>query len=113
MPPTGLVSNAGISEAPLPFHEVLAKSWGRMISINLSWVFYGMKHEIVQMLKQQPIDGRRSAIVHTPSGAGIVPAPGQPHYTAAKHGVLGRTKLGARSTRRGVSAPSRSVRAPR
>ena len=28
-------------------------------------------------------------------GAGIVPAPGQPHYTAAKHGVLGLTKCAA------------------
>ena len=31
--------------------------------------------------------------MNTSSGAGIIPAPGQPHYTAAKHGVLGLTKL--------------------
>ena len=29
------------------------------------------------------------------SAAGIVPAPGQPQYTAAKHGVLGLTKQAA------------------
>jgi NAD(P)-dependent dehydrogenase (short-subunit alcohol dehydrogenase family) len=29
------------------------------------------------------------------SGAGLVPAPGQPQYTAAKHGVLGLTKHAA------------------
>jgi NAD(P)-dependent dehydrogenase (short-subunit alcohol dehydrogenase family) len=29
------------------------------------------------------------------SGAGVVPAPGQPQYTAAKHAVLGLTKQAA------------------
>jgi len=31
------------------------------------------------------------AIVNTASGASVVPAPGQPHYTAAKRGVAGLT----------------------
>ena len=33
------------------------------------------------------------AIVNTSSGAGLIAAPGLPHYTAAKHGVLGLTKV--------------------
>jgi NAD(P)-dependent dehydrogenase (short-subunit alcohol dehydrogenase family) len=33
--------------------------------------------------------------VNTSSGAGVVAAPGQPQYTAAKHGVLGLTKQAA------------------
>ena len=33
--------------------------------------------------------------MNTSSGAGVIAAPGQPHYTAAKHGVLGLTKVGA------------------
>ncbi len=89
------LNNAGISDAPVPFHELSGKAWDRMIAINMSAVFYGMKYQIAQMLKQEPIDGRRGAICNTSSGAGIVPAPGQPHYTASKHGVLGLTKLGA------------------
>jgi NAD(P)-dependent dehydrogenase (short-subunit alcohol dehydrogenase family) len=39
--------------------------------------------------------GRGGAIVNMSSGAGVVPAPGQPQYTAAKHGVLGLTKQAA------------------
>jgi NAD(P)-dependent dehydrogenase (short-subunit alcohol dehydrogenase family) len=35
------------------------------------------------------------AIVNTSSGAGLIAAPGLPHYTAAKHGVLGLTKAAA------------------
>ena len=64
-----------------------AKSWHRMIEINMTSVFYCMKYEIRQFLKQDPRDERRGAIVNTSSGAGIIAAPGQPHYTAAKHGV--------------------------
>ncbi len=50
-----------------------------------------MQHELRQMLAQQ----RGGAIVNMSSGAGVVPAPGQPQYTAAKHGVLGLTKQAA------------------
>ena len=39
--------------------------------------------------------GRGGAIVNISSAAGTVPAPGQPQYTAAKHGVLGLTKQAA------------------
>ena len=66
-----------------------------MIGVNLTGVFLCMKHEIRAMLKQEPIDGARGALVATSSGAGRIPAPGQPHYTAAKHGVLGLVKLAA------------------
>jgi NAD(P)-dependent dehydrogenase (short-subunit alcohol dehydrogenase family) len=43
------------------------------------------------------------AIVNTSSGAGLIAAPGMPHYTAAKHGVLGLTKAAAQEyARRGI-----------
>ena len=43
------------------------------------------------MIEQNP----GGTIVNVSSGAGVVPAPGQPHYTAAKHAVLGLTKHAA------------------
>jgi NAD(P)-dependent dehydrogenase (short-subunit alcohol dehydrogenase family) len=86
------MNNAGISHRPVPFHEMTLEAWDQMIAVNLTGVFLCIKHELVQMLKQ-PVQGSgRGAIVITSSGAGIVPAPGQPHYTAAKHGVLGLMK---------------------
>ena len=88
-------NNAGISDLPQAFADLEAGAWHRMIAINLTGVFFCMKHEIRQILTQDPIDERRGAICNTSSGAGIIPAPGQPHYTAAKHGVLGITKLAA------------------
>jgi len=88
-------NNAGISDAPRAFHELSPAAWQRMLDVNLSSVFWCMQAEIRQMLTQSASDGRRGAIVNTSSGAGIVAAPGQPHYTAAKHGVLGLTKSAA------------------
>jgi NAD(P)-dependent dehydrogenase (short-subunit alcohol dehydrogenase family) len=89
------LNNAGISDAPRAFHELDAATWQRMLAVNLTAVFWCMQAEIRQMLAQPAREGLRGAIVNTSSGAGIVPAPGQPHYTAAKHGVLGITKCAA------------------
>ena len=88
-------NNAGISDQPAALTDLSADSWDRMIGVNLTGVFFCLKHEIRQMLTQEPVDERRGAICNTSSGAGIIPAPGQPHYPAAKHGVLGLTKLAA------------------
>lgn len=88
-------NNAGISDTPQRLVDFEAESWHRMIETNMTSVFYCMKHEIKQLLKQEPHDERRGAVVNMSSGAGIIAAPGQPHYTAAKHGVLGLTKVGA------------------
>lgn len=83
-------NNAGISSARSRFHEIASADWERMIATNLSSVFYCMKHELAHMLSMGG-----GAIVNTSSGAGVIAAPGQPHYTAAKHGVLGLTKVAA------------------
>ena len=89
------LNNAGISDAPRPFAELPLADWQRMIDVNLTGVFLCMKHEIQAMLAQEPLDGFRGALCATSSGAGRIPAPGQPHYTAAKHGVIGLVKLAA------------------
>ena len=65
--------------------------WQRTIDVDLTGVFLCMQHELRQFAAQ----GRGGAIVNISSAAGTVPAPGQPQYTAAKHGVLGLTKQAA------------------
>ncbi len=84
-------NNAGITHPSRLFHELTLEQWDEMIAVNLTAVFLCMKHEIAQMLAQ----GEGGAIVNTASGAAIVPAPGQPHYTAAKRGVVGLTTYAA------------------
>ena len=83
-------NNAGITHPSRLFHELTLDQWNEMIAVNLTSVFLCMKHEIIQMLEQGG-----GSIVNTASGAAIIPAPGQPHYTAAKRGVLGLTTYAA------------------
>ena len=84
-------NNAGICPPAGPFHELDGAEWERVIAVDLSAVFYCMKHQIRHMLAHGG-----GAIVNTSSGAGVTPAPFLPHYTAAKHGVLGLTRVAAR-----------------
>jgi NAD(P)-dependent dehydrogenase (short-subunit alcohol dehydrogenase family) len=84
-------NNAGISPPPKAFTDHTLDDWNRVIAVNLTGVFLCLQAELRQMVAQ----GRGGAIVNTSSGAGHVPAPGQPQYTAAKHGVLGLTKQAA------------------
>jgi NAD(P)-dependent dehydrogenase (short-subunit alcohol dehydrogenase family) len=84
-------NNAGIGAGFHAFADVSVDDWQRVIAINLSGVFWCLQAEVRQMLAQ----GAGGAIVNTSSGAGVVVAPGQPAYTAAKHGVLGLTKAAA------------------
>jgi NAD(P)-dependent dehydrogenase (short-subunit alcohol dehydrogenase family) len=91
-------NNAGISGAPVAFTDLDLADWQRLITTNLTSVFLCMKHELTVMAAQGS-----GSIVNTSSGAGVVAAPGLPHYTAAKHGVLGLTKCAAQEyARRGI-----------
>ena len=65
--------------------------WRRVIDINLNGVFYCTKYAINEMLKTGG-----GVIVNTASVDGLVGMAGIPHYTAAKHGVIGFTKACAR-----------------
>jgi NAD(P)-dependent dehydrogenase (short-subunit alcohol dehydrogenase family) len=84
-------NNAGISLGVDAFTDVSIDDWQRVIAINLTGVFWCMQAELRQLVRQ----GDGGVIVNTSSGAGVVAAPGQPAYTASKHGVLGLTKLAA------------------
>ncbi len=93
-------NNAGISDTMREFHTLETELWDHMIAVNLTSVFLCMKHELRHM-----VAAGGGAIVNTSSGAGVVAAPGQPHYTAAKHGVVGLTKVAAQEyARRGIRA---------
>lgn len=92
-------NNAGIAPAPKPFTEHTLDEWARTIDVNLTGVFLCMQEQIRHWLGAR----RNGVIVNMSSGAGVVPAPGQPQYTAAKHGVLGITKQAAQEfARQGI-----------
>jgi len=84
-------NNAGITGEMTAFHELDAGAWQRMLDVNLTSVFYCLKHELAHLVER----GGGGAIVNTSSGAGVVGFAGLPHYVAAKHGVLGLTRTAA------------------
>jgi NAD(P)-dependent dehydrogenase (short-subunit alcohol dehydrogenase family) len=84
------VNNAGISGRFGSFIDLPLHEWHQMINANLTSVFLSLKYELGVMAAQGS-----GSIVNVSSGAGVVAAPGLPHYTAAKHGVLGLTKCAA------------------
>lgn len=80
-------NNAGIGGANAPIGEYPIESWDKVISINLSSVFYGMRYQIPQML-----ENGGGVIVNMASILGQVGFGGSCAYVAAKHGVVGITK---------------------
>ncbi len=84
-------NNAGITGHLTTFHELDGDTWQRMLAVNLTSVFWCMKHELAHFVAR----GGGGTIVNTSSGAGVVGFAGLPHYVAAKHGVLGLTRTAA------------------
>jgi NAD(P)-dependent dehydrogenase (short-subunit alcohol dehydrogenase family) len=84
-------NNAGIAGALAKTGDYDESEWDRVIAVNLKGVWLCMRAEIRQFTKQ----GTGGAIVNTASAAGLVGSHSMPAYTAAKHGVVGITKVAA------------------
>jgi NAD(P)-dependent dehydrogenase (short-subunit alcohol dehydrogenase family) len=80
-------NNAGIGGPAAPIGEYPIDGWDKVIAINLSGVFYGMRYQIPAMLKSGG-----GAIVNMASILGNVGFANSSAYVAAKHGVVGMTK---------------------
>ncbi len=80
-----LVNNAGISQIKL-FGDITDADWERMISSNLSGVFYITREALKLMLAQH--SGR---IINIGSMWGKTGASCEVHYSAAKSGIRGMT----------------------
>lgn len=83
-------NNAGIGGPSAPTGEYPLDGWDKVISINLSGVFYAMRYQIPAMLA-----GGGGAIVNMTSILGQVGFRNAPAYVAAKHGVVGLTRNAA------------------
>ena len=78
-----VVSNAGIFQT-LPFDEVSADDWRRMLNVHLDGSFY-VSQPAFRVMKAQ----RYGRLVFTSSSAGIFGQPLTAHYAAAKAGIVG------------------------
>jgi NAD(P)-dependent dehydrogenase (short-subunit alcohol dehydrogenase family) len=84
------VNNAGIGGEQNPTGEYSITGWQQVIDVNLNGVFYCMRYQIPQMVRQGG-----GAIVNMASILGAVGFATASAYVAAKHGVLGLTKAAA------------------
>ncbi len=84
------VNNAGIGGEQNPIGNMSIEGWNKVIAVNLSSVFYGMKYEITAMLKTGG-----GSIVNISSILGSVGFGNAAAYTAAKHGLIGLTQTAA------------------
>ena len=83
------VNNAGIGGPLGETGKYPLDGWKKVIDINLSGVFYGLRYQIPAM------EGKGGTIVNIASILGTTATKFSPAYVAAKHGVVGLTKAAA------------------
>ena len=84
-----LVNNAGIQHVS-PIQDFPDDKWDAVIAINLSSAFHTSKIALADM--QTRGWGR---IINVASAHGLVASPNKSAYVAAKHGIIGLTKVTA------------------
>lgn len=87
-----LVNNAGI-QFTAPVHQFPADRWDAILAINLSAAFHTTRAALPQMIERNW--GR---IINIASVHGVVASIHKAAYVAAKHGLLGLTKVVALET---------------
>ncbi|MEH7235406.1 SDR family NAD(P)-dependent oxidoreductase [Bacillus sp. JJ1562] len=85
------VNNAALTPDDKPAAEFDEDYWHRLISVDLTGTALCMKYELQQMIKQ----GNGGSIINISSVSGFRPQPNNIAYVAAKHGVVGMTKVAA------------------
>lgn len=86
----GIVNNAGIGGPAAPTGSYDIDAWRKVLEVNLSGVFYGMRYAIPELEK-----AGGGAIVNVASILGSVGFANSTAYVSAKHAVLGATKSAA------------------
>ncbi|WP_437833667.1 SDR family NAD(P)-dependent oxidoreductase (plasmid) [Niallia taxi] len=85
------VNNAALTPDNAPAAEFDEAYWDRLISVDLTGTALCMKYELQQMIKQD----EGGSIINISSVSGFRPQPNNIAYVAAKHGVVGMTKVAA------------------
>jgi 3-hydroxybutyrate dehydrogenase len=87
-----LVNNAGIQHTAR-VEEFPDEQWHRIVAINLSSAFFTAKHALPRMRER-----RWGRVINVASVHGLVASAMKAAYVAAKHGVVGLTKVIALET---------------
>jgi len=82
-----LVNNAGIQHTA-PVEEFPAERWDTVLAVNLSSAFHTMAAALPAMRSR-----RWGRLINIASAHGLVASPNKAAYVAAKHGLVGLTKV--------------------
>jgi NAD(P)-dependent dehydrogenase (short-subunit alcohol dehydrogenase family) len=94
-----MVNGAGILDGYAPIDELTPAVFERVVAINLTGTFFGLKRALVEMVPRG--QGR---VINIASVAGLIGDGGGPAYIASKHGVVGLTRnLGQTQASRGIT----------
>ena len=85
------VNNAALTPDDKPVSDFDEDYWDRLMAVDLKGTALCMKYELRQMIAQ----GDGGSIVNISSVSGFRPQPNNIAYVAAKHGVVGMTKVAA------------------
>jgi 3-hydroxybutyrate dehydrogenase len=87
-----LVNNAGIQHVA-PLQDFPPEKWDAILAINLSSAFHTTRLALPSMLRN-----KWGRIINVASAHGLVASPYKSAYVAAKHGIVGLTKVTALET---------------
>ncbi|MEU8876000.1 SDR family oxidoreductase [Streptomyces javensis] len=82
------VNNAGLASHHRQLDQMTLDEFERVVHVNLAGTFLCMKYEL-------PLLEGGGAIVNVASNGGLYAIPTAPAYVAAKHGIVGLTKVAA------------------
>ncbi|GAA2603017.1 SDR family NAD(P)-dependent oxidoreductase [Streptomyces axinellae] len=82
------VNNAGLDSHHRQLDQMTLAEFERVVQVNLAGTFLCMKYEL-------PLLEGGGAIVNVASNGGLYAIPTAPAYVAAKHGIVGLTKVAA------------------
>jgi len=85
------VNNAALTPDDKLVSEFDEDYWDRLMSVDLKGTALSMKYELRQLIAQ----GGGGSIINISSVSGFRPQPNNIAYVAAKHGVVGMTKVAA------------------
>jgi NAD(P)-dependent dehydrogenase (short-subunit alcohol dehydrogenase family) len=83
-------NNAGIEGTAEPITRLALEDFERVMAVNVSGVFLGLKHVLPLMVEQ-----RHGAVVNSASVSGLRGAETLSAYVASKHAVVGLTRTAA------------------
>ncbi|WP_329235142.1 SDR family oxidoreductase [Actinoallomurus sp. NBC_01490] len=84
------VNNAGLASHHRRLDQMTLEEFERVVRVNLAGTFLCMKYELTALRRRGG-----GAIVNIASNGGLYAIPTAPAYVAAKHGVVGLTKVAA------------------